>query len=786
MKNKKLLSLLTALCLVLTSALWGCASDPSPADASSEAPTETTAVDPVLTAYSQARTAVDSAEALTLKITITKTTAVGGETFTEASTQTLLCAGLGTDAVRYSSHEEVSYDSAHAVTYDEIFTDGTLYVTLDGTYAFSGTLTAEECALRYAPAVLLDAALYGKITQDGSTLTFAAPTAGESWAVPEGAELLDASGTAVLGSEGTLERTSYSAAYTYGSAEITLEAEVSVTAGQVIVEAPADPGSYTALEYVDAPRLAEMGLGYFYEAETVSHSSLESIMSYAGGVIRNQSTTVNSYGTGENFQAKVEHGVYVMDYSTNQDQEYEQEELFRDGEYSMTVDGGEPQSSSTVSAEMMEAYCFRMRTDALIAYDYWQDAKITDLGSLLLLELTYTDDLADAIQDSICSDFYGDPDLLNNLATAYVTNEMTGYIALDKFTGQLTAAGYYYEGTHTIEGYDFPLTYQIDRSVESPALGAYHAITEEMLPEEEPETKPTPLFYHVTGPDGQEMWLFGTIHVGNERTAWLPQEIYDALASSDALALECDSEAFDEQYDADEELQSQVSDAYFYGDGTTIQDHIDPELYETALKYMKATGSYNMNSEYLKTFFWYNSIDNFYLRQGYQLTGDQGIEERLTRFAEDNGIPLREVESSLFQFQMMGSFSDGLAELLLEDCLGYTAQDSWAGTMELYDMWCAGDEAALREMLSDEVDTSEFTEEELAEYQEQLPFIEEYNKAMSYDRNDGMLDVAIEYLESGETVFYAVGLAHLLNDHNGLVDSLRTAGYTVELVEFAQ
>jgi uncharacterized protein YbaP (TraB family) len=54
-----------------------------------------------------------------------------------------------------------------------------------------------------------------------------------------------------------------------------------------------------------------------------------------------------------------------------------------------------------------------------------------------------------------------------------------------------------------------------------------------------------------------------------------------------------------------------------------------------------------------------------------------------------------------------------------------------------------------------------------------------------YDRNDGMLEKAIEYLESGKVVFYAVGLAHLLNDVNGLVDTLQEAGYTVELVTYA-
>ena len=79
----------------------------------------------------------------------------------------------------------------------------------------------------------------------------------------------------------------------------------------------------------------------------------------------------------------------------------------------------------------------------------------------------------------------------------------------------------------------------------------------------------------------------------------------------------------------------------------------------------------------------------------------------------------------------------------------------------------------------------ELTEEEIAEYEAQKHLIDEYNKAMSYDRNDGMLEKAIEYLESGEVIFYAVGLAHLLNNVNGLVDTLQQAGYTVELVPYA-
>ena len=69
------------------------------------------------------------------------------------------------------------------------------------------------------------------------------------------------------------------------------------------------------------------------------------------------------------------------------------------------------------------------------------------------------------------------------------------------------------------------------------------------------------------------------------------------------------------------------------------------------------------------------------------------------------------------------------------------------------------------------------TEEEKLLYQE-------YEKAMYTDRNAAMLETAKEYLESGDVVFFAVGLAHLLAE-DGLVNTLRDAGYTVELVPFA-
>ena len=773
---KRFMAVVLCLCLLLT--LFGCGQAPVPAE---------TADGQTLTAldtYAKARADVDNASDLRLQISITKTTIVGGQVFNQETKQVLTKTQDEAGAPIWMSEETVTYDDAYVTTYDEIYTDGTLYVTYGDEYHYSSQMTPEEYAQRIVPAVLLDASLYGEITQEGNALIFGQATAGESWAMPEGAELVEATGTAQLDESGKLQRTIYSLVYNYGPAEITLQVQSYVSLEAVTAQYPEDPSAYTMVDHIDALRMSDSAQCYLMTSDTVSLYSLESVMSQAAGFMHNQSRSVNTWGTGKDLLAKVEYSTFMMDATG--EQKYEMEELFRDGVYTATEDGGEPQTMSQVTAPMMENYCKEFRTSGLSTYGSLENVTIHDLGSLYLLELTYNEAFGDRMQDTICSTYFGDADLLMDLASDYRNNTLSGYISIDKYTGLPVAAGYHYEGVHTIEGGEYILSFQKDQSIEAPALGAYYEITEEMLPEEEPENKATPLFYRVTGPKGQEMWLFGTIHVGDARTAYLPQEICDALLSSDALALEFYSKAFDEQCEEDEKLQDAISDAYYFNDGTTTADHVDEELYEDALRYLKAVGGYNMNAPYMKPYLWSQQIDNFYLRQGYQLTNDQGVESRLEKIAEDNGIEIRDVESGLFQIQMFTGWSDELQSLLLEDTLETDAMGSWESTMELYELWCAGDEEAMREMLSDEVDTSEFTEEEMAEYEAQKPYIDEYNKSMSYDRNDGMLEVAISYLESGETVFFAVGLAHLLNDYNGLVDALRAAGYTVELVEFAQ
>jgi uncharacterized protein YbaP (TraB family) len=188
----------------------------------------------------------------------------------------------------------------------------------------------------------------------------------------------------------------------------------------------------------------------------------------------------------------------------------------------------------------------------------------------------------------------------------------------------------------------------------------------------------------------------------------------------------------------------------------------------------------------MKPSLWSNSISNFYLRMGYRLHADYGMDNQLMDRAREQKKEILDVESGIEQMQMMGGYSDALQEYLLASTLSDTSLEYQNDVLELFEMWCAGDEAVLREYLRDdeeEPDTSTMTEEELAQYNKELELMDEYNKAMSSDRNAEMLKAAIDYLESDKVVFYAVGLAHLL-DEDGLVNTLRDAGYTVELVTY--
>ncbi|MBQ9837903.1 MAG: TraB/GumN family protein [Oscillospiraceae bacterium] len=793
--------LLTAVLCVLLALCCGCQQTPAETTAPTAetthpttAPTEPPAQD----VYAEAVEKLNATENLLLRVSGSYTIEVGGESFTSQTSQVITHLGFNTDSPR-SSLKENSTHGEKNISISEICADGKLYTTIDGVKFITQPEEGADPLDMYMPAVLLDGALYESVTLENGVLTFSQPTALESWIAPEEAELIEASGTAAMDANRMLTEATYDAVYQYGPSKITEHYKLTYgTPNTTEIAVPEDTSEYITSNAASAVSLYTRALGYLAQSSSISSTVLDCTISQAAGVVGSEQVYADIYRVDDA-------PMYRVKQSGSQGStKYEVNEIFRDGVYTASTDGSEPEANPAVTAQIMDYALMELLWENCVTEECFADVTLTDTGTLYLLEADCTEELAKDIKDEICYELFQNVLALDDLASEYKLQHIRFYFSIDKYTGLPVAMGLHYEGKHIIEGKGYTLSRQYDKTFEAPSQSAYKNITEEDLPETEPENKATPLLYHVTGTNGQEMWLFGTIHVGDARTAYLPQALYDAFDGSDALAIECDTDAFYEKVDEDERLQNLVSMSYYYM-ATTAEDHIDtPELYDHAVQLMKATGNYYYNTEQQKLSLWSSSIDNFYLAQGRQLSSDKGAESRLTKRAEEKNIPIWEVESTLFQIQMMTGYSEKLQEFLLYSSVASNGQESWEGTWELYEKWCAGDEAALIEYLTDE-DAWELAEEDfdlealsgeeldrakdiisrLDEINAELATIQaEYNTAMEGDRNAGMLDVAKGYLESGDVVFYAVGLAHLLAE-DGLVNTLRDAGYTVELVTYA-
>lgn len=770
--KKRILSLM--LCIAMLLSLTACGGSGGETTAPSTVPPTTTESGPdAAELYNTAADKVRSAVSMLIDYTLDKTMTLGGDTYLEKQVTSLSLSGLGTDGFAARATNAYTWGQDYYADTSDIFVDGVYYGKVDAS-SFTSEMTADAYQSMYLPGVLLTAELYENVElTDGNTVTFSGAAALEPWLAQEGCELVEASGTAYIDATGELEDCTYHAVYTYGTIDYEVNVSLRTMTGPITVEAPLDTSAYVAMEHPEAALAYERAIGLVFQSDNMVFNSSESILIQAANVTKTTQIAMNSYGAGDDLMAEFITTAVLTDLgSGSQIYNTTQEESFLDGVYTMTVDGSEAPTNSSVTAETVDVYRQNLSTYSMPLLESFDTFTAEDLGATWLLNYTLPESEAKAMSTSIVGSVYEDPNLLDNAASAYRTEGCGGYIGIDKVTGLPTGLGSGYMGVHTIDGAEYLLTMNYSQTTSIGGGEAYKALTGEPMPVEIPEEQATPLLYHVTGENGEEMYLFGTIHVGDGRTANLPTAILDAFAASDALAVEFDMDAFEEKMTSDPATAASTAQSYVYTDGTTIADHLeDDALADEAVEILKSTGSYNASLLMMKPIILAQSVENDYIRLSHVISADRGMDRQLLAMARTEGKEILEVETGDAQMQMLTGYSDALQELLLKEALEYGSGEFMAETMELYELWCAGDEAALTAMINE---IEEMTEEEAKLY-------EEYNKAMSTDRNAAMLTVAKEYLAGEKTVFYAVGLAHLLAE-DGLLNTLREAGYTVEMV----
>lgn len=268
------------------------------------------------------------------------------------------------------------------------------------------------------------------------------------------------------------------------------------------------------------------------------------------------------------------------------------------------------------------------------------------------------------------------------------------------------------------------------------------------------------IFYEVVGGKNQ-LYLFGTIHVGQEDMYPLHKNVEKAISESDVLGLEIDLENLSEI-----ELFQELLNLGFFQDGSKLSDYISKETFDKLKEILAPMGIDSDTLDVIQP--WYAGMMlTEVMLEGTDLSSEEGVEYYLIKKAESMEIiGLETIADQLNPYALLTMDSQ---VMYLENSL----EEMEHAEQELYklvDAWKRGD-----------VDF--FTELRTVMMQESpTPSYKKYQEATLDGRDTKMTEKIVQLLEgdSNKTYFIAVGTLHLVGE-NSIVDQLRRIGYEVNL-----
>lgn len=273
------------------------------------------------------------------------------------------------------------------------------------------------------------------------------------------------------------------------------------------------------------------------------------------------------------------------------------------------------------------------------------------------------------------------------------------------------------------------------------------------------------------------LYLLGTVHVDRSNVYPFHKSLRAALASAQTVIFELDFN--------DQEGLAEFAAMQTYSDGTTLKDHISPELYASTVQVFADLGMSEEAVAAYKPWALANSLMGLSTQDETTTGAPMAIDLYLNSAAVNAGKQIDAVETYAFQCSIFDTLSPEYQEAylagyvnlaLIDDTLEMTEEQKkeLQEAMEyqekqmdaMMETWKAGDAAAFEEIF-DKAAVLESTDE--------------LNSRLFTDRDPNMIEYAAKLLErEGENTFFlAVGAGHMV-DPGGIVGGLRALGYTVE------
>ena len=281
--------------------------------------------------------------------------------------------------------------------------------------------------------------------------------------------------------------------------------------------------------------------------------------------------------------------------------------------------------------------------------------------------------------------------------------------------------------------------------------------------------------------NGNTLYLLGSIHTDRSNLYPFHKQLRDIITSAELAAFELD---FNSQEGIDEFTAMQV-----YSDGTTLKDHVDPELYQEVVE---ALAPLDMPEEQVASYKPWALANTFTALSMLDETSSDNamaLDLYVSAKAANLGIATEGIETYAFQGKIFDDLSDEYQENYLAMTLSmYLGMDAAEGLSEEEK---AEYEAALKEQ--DEAvgrwmeqwktrDTEAFANDYPKDVI-QSNTTDELNSKLFEGRDPNMIAWADRYLkqDGAHTGLMTVGAGHMIGK-TGVVQGLKDLGYTVEVV----
>ncbi|MEE8585682.1 MAG: TraB/GumN family protein [Acidobacteriota bacterium] len=246
--------------------------------------------------------------------------------------------------------------------------------------------------------------------------------------------------------------------------------------------------------------------------------------------------------------------------------------------------------------------------------------------------------------------------------------------------------------------------------------------------------------------EGQKpSFLYGTIHLPDERVVAIPQLVLNAADSVDALYVEV----------TPDELASAAA-KLMLPDGKTLQDVLPEELYQRASGYVESKGLPFMAFQNFKI--WVLMVQIEILDYIQQMAVRPPLDLAIYSRAQQAGKEVGGIETLEEQLAVFDDFTEEEQIQLLSEALDLLEENPDKSSSYLERLLLAyleGDEDNLHEMLFQEIDQDD-------------PLDQKFVQNLFTGRNQRMADRIASKLESNpsRSYFFAIGAGHLVGEQS--------------------